>query len=217
MSARLSAALAVMALTLAAPSVAHAQRHGRWSFGMEVGAGTMVHDFDHDGVSADTPALSVASRFGIELAGPFAVQVGGAYGRFFREHRGIQLVGWTLGARYEPRVGHLGLLRVDANAGAYIPGSTVAFGVDGGVAFEFRVGQTFSVGPFARFTHVWNGREGVATPLRPYAATASQDTSDIHWWVVGLSFTVERRPKAPEQSGQHTAPAHEAGAEESSS
>lgn len=192
-------ALALAAL-LAAPAAAEAQRPGRWTFGLEAGGGTMVRDFDRDGPSAETPALALASRFGLRIAGPFAAQLGGTFGRFVRARRSLPLVGATLGLRFAPSVGATAVLRVDANAGVYVPGAAVAFGVDLGAALEFRVGTAFSVGPFARFTHVWEGRAGVATPLRPYAPTAAQDTSDIAWWVVGVSFTVERRAAAPAPS-----------------
>ena len=68
-----------------------------------------------------------------------------------------------------------------------------------GAAFEFRVAPGLSVGPFARFTQLWGGRAGVATPLRPFVPTSAQATDDVAWWVVGLTVTVER-PGSPTAS-----------------
>jgi hypothetical protein len=189
---------AALALALAAlsPSTASAQIR-RWSFHTEVGAGTMLHDFDHDGLSAATPAVEVTPRLGLRVIGPFAVQASAFYGRFLRDRRALSLVGGSLGVRFEPRVGNVGHYWVDANVGVYLPGTVTRPGVDVGVGFEFDLLPTLSLGPFARFSHVWEGREGRATLDLPYAHQASQDTDDIHWWTAGLALTIHLPAKAP--------------------
>lgn len=195
-AARALLALAPFALASLAPSTALAQAR-RWSFRAEVGAGTMLHDFDHDTISAATPAIEVSPRLGFRLIGPFAVQAGAMYGRFLRDRRAISLVGGTLGARFEPRVGTLGRLWVDASAGVYLPGTVTRPGVEAGVGFDFEVLPTLSIGPFARFTHVWEGREGRGTLALPYAPQTTQDTDAIQWWTAGVSITIRLPAKGP--------------------
>ncbi len=195
-TARALLALAPFALASLAPSTALAQAR-RWSLRAEIGAGTMLHDFDHDSISAATPAIEVSPRLGFRLIGPFAVQAGAVYGRFLRDRRAIAVVGGTLGARFEPRIGSLGRFWVDANAGVYLPGTVTRPGVEAGVGFDFEVLSTLSVGPFARFTHVWEGREGRGTLALPYAPQATRDTDDIHWWTVGVTITIHLPAKGP--------------------
>jgi hypothetical protein len=181
-----------LALALAlAPLAAHAQnapRPARWHFSAEVGAGTMLHDFDHDALSLATPTVMVT------------------YGRFVRERRAISLAAGTAGVRVEPRVGAIGHLRFDANVGVFLPGSVARPGYDLGAAFEFDLTEHLSVGPFARFAHVIDGREGYATADLPYVAQPAQDTDSIQWWTAGLAITLHERPKRPRAERGPAAP-----------
>lgn len=195
-TARALVSLAPFALAALLPSTALAQAR-RWSFRAELGAGTMIHDFDHDSISAATPVFEASPRLAFRVFGPLAVQAGAVYGHFFRDRRAIAVVGGTLGARFEPRIGSLGRLWVDASAGVYLPGTVTRPGVEAGVGFDFEVLPVLSVGPFARFTHVWNGREGRATFFLPYEHQGSQDTDDIHWWTAGVAITIHLAAKGP--------------------
>lgn len=191
--------VAVGAVALA-PSPVRAQAR-RWSFHTELGAGTMLHDFDHDALSAATPAFEVSPRLAFRVVGPFAVQASALYGRFFRDRRALPIVGGTLGVRFEPRLGPLTTLWVDANGGAYLPGTVARVGLDVGAGLAFEVLPVMSVGPFARFSHVFAGRAGVATIDLPYTVRATQDTEDIHWWTAGVSLTLHLPAKAPRATG----------------
>lgn len=193
---RSAPALAALAALLLAPSAASAQGR-RWSFSLEAGAGTMLHDFDHDALSASTPAVTVTPRFGFRLAGPLAAQLAATYGRFVRERRDIPLAGGAVGLRVDPRVGALGRAWADADVGVFLPGTAVCVGFDVGAGFEFDLAPTLSLGPFVRFTHAWGGREGYATFDLPYVTQPAQDTDDIHWWAAGVSLSVRLAPRPP--------------------
>ncbi len=193
---------ALFALVALSPSTSWAQAR-RWYFGAELGGGTMLHDFDHDSIDASTPVFGASARLGFRAVGPLAVQASAVYGRFFRERRALPLVGATLGVRFEPRVGAIGRVWIDANAGVYLPGTATRFGFDAGVGFAFDLLPVLSVGPFARFSHVVDGREGRATLTLPYAHQATQDTDDIHWWTAGVAITVHLPAKAPRATGEN--------------
>jgi hypothetical protein len=184
--------LAAIALALC-PREAAAQGR-RWSFSAEVGGGTMLHDFDHTSLNLSTPTLSVSPRIGFRVIGPLVVQVSGLYGQFFRQYRAIPLVGATAGVRVEPAVGTVGRVWVDANAGVYLPGSVARPGFDVGAGFAFTLTPSLSIGPYVRFAHVWEGRQGRATLDLPYSPTAGQDTDSIHWWTAGVWLTVNLAP-----------------------
>jgi hypothetical protein len=190
--------LALLALGLAlAPSLAFAQGARRWAFSAEIGAGTMLHDFDHAELSLATPAVTVTPRFNLRIINGLSVQVGATYGRFVRDLRSIPVGGAMAGLRFEPQIGRIGRFHVDADGGIFLPGTVARPGLDVGVGFDFRITDNLSVGPFARFTHVWDGREGYATLNLAYTPQAGQDTNDIHWWVAGVAFSLHYRPKPP--------------------
>lgn len=199
-----------LALALAlAPLAARAQpapRPARWHLSAEVGAGTMLHDFDHDALSLATPAVMVTPRLALRVWGPLFVQAGATYGRFVRDRRDITLAAGTAGVRVEPRVGAIGHLRFDANVGVFLPGSVARPGYDLGAGFEFDLTAHLSVGPFARFAHVIDGREGYATLDLPYVSQPTQDTDSIQWWTAGLSITLHERPKRPRAERGPAAP-----------
>lgn len=186
----------------------------RWSFGAQIGAGTMLHDFDHDGLSLATPSVTIAPRVGLRVVGPLSVQLVTQYNRFVRPLRDIVCMGMSLGVSVEPRVGRLGQLRVDGDFGVFFPGRVTRAGFDLGAAFEFNVANTLAVGPFVRFTHVWDGRDGFADALIGYTPQATQDTNSVHWWVAGVSFTLREPPKRPHEpvSSPNAEPQRPAGA-----
>ena len=200
--ARATLPAALFALVALAPAASWAQAR-RWSFGAELGGGTMLHDFDHDAISAGTATFEATARVGFRVVGPLAAQASAVYGRFLRDRRALPLVGGTLGVRFEPRVGTFGRLWIDANAGVYIPGTATRFGFDAGLGFAFEVLPVLEVGPFARFSHVFDGREGRATLDLPYVRQATQDTDDIHWWTAGVSITLHLPAKAPRATGEN--------------
>lgn len=187
---------AALSLAVASSPRAAAAQARRWSFAAEVGAGTMIHDFDHASFALSTPTLMVSPHLGFRAVGPLVVQVGGIYGQFFRDYRSISMVALTVGLRVEPRVGSIGRVWADANTGAYLPGSVVRPGFDVGAGFAFTLTPTLSLGPYLRFAHVWEGRQGRATLDLPYAPSPGQDTDSIHWWTAGVWLTVHLAPRA---------------------
>ncbi len=183
-------------LALAAPATAHAQAR-RWMLRTELGAGTMLRDFDHDGLSAETPALTATSRVGLRVVGPLSAEVGFTYGQLFREHRALTLAAFTAGVRVAPDLTALGRPWADLHGGVYLPGTVARGGLDVGAGFEFRVGEHLAVGPFARFTQVWQGRAGVGQFYIPYERPATAESESLQWWVLGVSLTVSMPPKHP--------------------
>ncbi len=197
----------VFVATLAlASTAAHAQRR-RVSLGVELGGGTLLHDFDHDGLNASTPALWSAARVHLALWGPVSLQAGFTYGRFFRPRRPLPVVGGTLGLRVAPPLGRRARLWVDVEGGAFAPGSVVRPGLTAGLGAEFDVTPAISLGPFARFTQIWDGRAGVGTLDATYTPSANAETADLHGWTAGitLSLHLPARPVAPRPS-QGSAP-----------
>ncbi len=202
-------ALATLALVgLLVPSAAFAQdarrpTPRRWSFNLELGAGTMIHDFDHAGVDFGTPAVTTHGRFDLRLVGPLYLQFGGTFGQFVRDRRNIQLVAGTLGLRVSAPLGRRGSLWADADFGVYLPGTVVRPGFDVGVGYAFDLGPNVSLGPVLRVGHVWEGREGFGRYNFPYTALPDQDTSSIQWWTLGISVSFHqparpaRPPRAP--------------------
>jgi hypothetical protein len=180
----------------ALPRTAHAQNR-RWSFGAELGAGTMLHDFDSPTLNLSTPTLSVSPRFAFRVYESLSLQFGANYSRFLRTRRNIALVGATLGVRYDHTFGTATHLRVDGDVGVFVPGMVVRPGFDVGVSVLFDVMPFLSIGPYVRFTHVWDGREGFASPDVAYTPLPDQDTNSIHWWTLGLTFTLHPLPRTP--------------------
>lgn len=204
----MSPARTVALLALLAPSAAVAQEvprlmPRRWAFQLELGAGTMIHDFDHAGVDLGTPAVDVAGRYHLRLVGPLWLQLGGTYGQFVRERRNIQLVAGAVGLRVAFPLGRRGHLWADADVGVFLPGTVVRPGFDVGAGYAFDLGANLSLGPYLRVSHVWEGREGFGRYNFPYTPLPDQDTSSIQWWTVGVSFTFHqparpaRPPRAP--------------------
>lgn len=203
--ARFACALALSV----APMTASAQRVPRWSFGAEVGVGTMIHDFDSDGVSLATQMLQAQPRFGLHLVGPLSLRVGASYGRFFRTRRDLHFAAGTVGLHVDLWSRPRGALWVEGDVGIFFPGSVVEPGFDVGVGYAFRVTSQLDVGPYVRFTHVWNGRQGYGTFELPYVAQPTQDTDSIHWWTVGVSFSVHAPPR-PRRDDEREHPANPA-------
>jgi len=195
------AALASLALT-ALPSTALAQRLQPWTFRLEAGAGTTIRDFDHSDVNTDTTAIVGTARIAINLfSTPLAIQLGGAFGRFLRRSEfgdDLGLINITAGFRFEPMLGNVGRLWIDANAGAALPGTVTSPGLDAGLGFEFRVTDGLSFGPYGRFGYIWDGRAAVA-PLDnpPPTLTLDHASPDVSYWHAGLTLAFRGVADAP--------------------
>jgi outer membrane protein OmpA-like peptidoglycan-associated protein len=188
------AALASLALT-ALPSTAAAQHIQPWTFRLEAGAGTTIRDFDHDGVNTDTIVVAGTARVAVNLfSSPFALQLGGAFGRFFRDPafgNSLALLTLNAGVRFEPMLGDVGRLWFDVNAGAALPGTVTSPGLDAGLGFEFQVTRGVSFGPYGRFGYIWNGRNAVpsiAANAGQPSLSLSQASPDVSYWHAGLTL-----------------------------
>ena len=196
------AALASLALT-ALPSTAAAQRLQPWTFRLEAGAGTTIRDFDHSEVNTDTVALVGTARIAINLfSTPLAIQLGGSFGHFFRDSTfgdNIPLINITAGLRFEPMLGSVGRLWIDANGGASLPGAVTSPGFDGGLGFEFQVTDGIAFGPYGRVGYIVDGRR-LTQPLGSTPQTMlslSQDGTDVSYGHAGLTLAFRGVADAP--------------------
>ncbi len=186
----------------AIPATVSAQQLEPWTFRLEAGAGTMLRDFDHSDIDASTPAVVGTARLALRLGQtPLALQLGGAYGRFLRPNTdSVGLININLGLRLEPQVGTVGRFWIDVNGGASIVGDKTAPGLDAGLGFEFHVASIFSMGPYARFGYIFNGRDGVQpinTNVPQTQLSLSANTADLMYWHAGLTFAFHTRVPAP--------------------
>ena len=196
-------AAAGAALTLA-PTTASAQDYSRWVFRAEIGAGTMLHDFvsPSDTLSTSTLTGELSARVAYRIVGPLGLQLGAGIGRFFQpdDRDDVPLIFGLGGIRIDPEVGRVGRFWVDGNGGAFAVGSVNRFGIDAGLGFEFRLSDTFAIGPYARYGHVFDGRYTAPTNAMTGAmmgASASPSGGDIDWWVAGINLAIYSLNDAP--------------------
>ena len=136
---------------------AQAQTRFLFELRLELGAGTMFGDLQRATLGYDTAHVQVTPRLGINLNDLFGLQLSVNNGIFLAE--GQRETGRTLalqgGVRVQPRIGTAGRLWLDANAGLVLTGDEKRFGFDVGLGFEFAVGGSLHLGPFARFHNVF--------------------------------------------------------------
>ena len=161
----------------------------------ELGAGSMLSSAQ---VAAGFTGLVQGHfRFAFSLIDALAVQASvGSWN--WPAGRG-QLYGFTLGARFEPRVGTLGRVFVDLNMGAGATVDRTRFALDVGVGFEFTLMRRLGLGPVLRYGHVF--------------AAGSDVPSDAQFLSVGASFTYRfgDRDRAEGTEPEDTAGAQRAG------
>ncbi len=158
----------------------------RWEIGLEAGAGTVLTGFQQNrdpgmfqGVTRGFGlALGGTARLGVRVAGPVAVQVTAASWVFPSDVASAgRAAGYMAGVRIAPRLGALGRLRADADAGMVLTGPYTRFGFDVGAGFEFALGRAVGLGPAVRYTHVVQPADD---PF-PY---------DAGFWTAGLSLSL---------------------------
>lgn len=147
----------------------------RLSARVEGGAAVMLSEFqrntDPTAFDGNAPALSWgfggAARAGVQLLHPeggtrgaaLALEVGGAYWRFpagagstlDRDFAALSIA--QVGLRLEPFAGRLRPY-VDAHGGVALTGGEARFAFDVGLGLDVPLGPAFSLGPFARYSHV---------------------------------------------------------------
>ncbi len=148
----------------------------------------MLHDFDHDGLNASPPLRSVVGRAVPLRALGSALAAGRRHLRALLSCASAAAI-VVGGHRGRPR-------RAPARAPRAPLGRRRGRGLPPGIrgaarattsawASEFDLTANISLGPFARFTHVIDGREGYATLDLPYVSQPAQDTDSIQWWTAG--------------------------------
>lgn len=154
----------------------------------ELGAGSMLsaaqRDILHLGLG-----LQGDARLGVSLADPVALQVSVGYAWFHRESSdAAEVLAFTAGVRLEPRVGALGRVFLDGNAGLAQTGNLQRFVFDVGVGFEFAVTRALGLGPMVRYHHLVQTEDGPPGNPDPLA-------QDAQWWSAGLAFTLRAPPR----------------------
>ena len=182
--------LAALLLSFAGPAAASAQVSAVLSG--EAGGTTMLSLHQRDTLGLDNgitgsvrPGLRFADFFRVELS------VGGLWFPSDAGNASIFLLGG--GLRLEPMLGTVGRLFIDGHAHYAYTGDLSRISVDGGIGFEFQAGDHASIGPYARYTHVFT--------------SGPNDGSDAMMISYGLSVSIgaSRRVAPPDQDGDGVA------------
>ncbi|MBL8677606.1 MAG: OmpA family protein [Myxococcales bacterium] len=182
-----SLASAAIALTAGARS-ADAQVLQRFALRGEAGVGTML---SADQMSRQGYMLAVqgSGRLGFSIIDPLAVEVGFS-SWFFPSGQGDgQALLPNLGLRFEPRLGRVARLELDAHAqvaltGLALPtGVLTRFGFDVGLGVEFLPTAWLGVGPMLRYSHI--------------VAAQGTDVSDAMFWSGGVALSLRIPPPPP--------------------
>ena len=200
MSLKRPSLLATAGLALAlAPSVASAQEYSGWVFRLEAGAGTSIRDFTHDDVNTSTLTGEVSARVSYRLFEPLSLQLGAGAGRFFLPDNqpDVPLIFGFGGIRIEPKLGDVARLWLDGDAAVHAVGPVNRFGVDAGLGIEFFLSRRIAIGPYGRFFHTFDGRDGSPVLVNQPSMAPQPPTGDLQWWSAGISLAIYSLADAP--------------------
>jgi outer membrane protein OmpA-like peptidoglycan-associated protein len=186
---------------LMSTSSASAQTLQRFALRAELGAGTMLSDYQRNTnrqqyggnvLGYDTLDLQANLRLGFQLFEPLTLQVGFTNAFFFTDSQDGtgRVMAAEGGLRFEPRVGTTGRLFLDVNGGWARTGPLDRVTVNAGVGFEFNVNSAFALGPMFRFSDVIQPTTSAPSNLRYY-------DDDAMYWMAGLSMALRVPPPAP--------------------
>ncbi len=175
------AALAALAATGLGAGEAEAQVLQRFTLRGELGLTAMVTDVQRDLLGYGFGAQGTL-RLGFSLIDPLAVQLSAGYWLFPSDQGSGFGTPLTAGLRFEPAVGTLGRIFVDANAGVVLTGDLARFGFDVGVGFEFTLNRYIALGPMLRYGHI-------------VADSAADNPTDAQYLSFGVSVAL-RIPRA---------------------
>ncbi len=195
----LSTALAGL---LAAPSDAHAQFIQRFALRGELGVGTMLSDYQRNTspqsyggnvLGYDNLNIQATLRLAFNIVDALAVQLSFANGFFptSTQNGTGRLMAFEAGLRFEPRIGRVGRIFVDGNAGYALTGALERAALNVGLGFEFDVVPAFAIGPVVRLHDV----------IQPGTVTSPNITTyddDATYWSAGVSLTLRVPPPTPE-------------------
>lgn len=195
-------ALLLGAAAFGAPRAADAQVLQRFALRAEVGAGTMISDYQRNTdpqqyggnrLGFDSVAVNATVRLAFTLYGPLAVQASFANWFFPSSTQDTgRIMAFEGGLRFEPRIGSAGRLFVDANAGYALTGPLERAELNAGLGFEFDITRAFALGPVVRVGDVLQ-----ADVTIPNGTTYPFDAL---YWAAGLSAALrvpEPRPEPP--------------------
>jgi outer membrane protein OmpA-like peptidoglycan-associated protein len=192
---------AAVALLLASPGDAHAQVLQRFALRGELGVGTMISDYQRNtsptsyggnAMGYDHLNIQATLRLAFTLVEPLALQVSFANGFFptSTQNGTGRLMAFEAGLRFEPRLGRVGRLFVDANAGYALTGPLERAALNVGAGFEFELSQALALGPVVRF-------HDVLQPGTVSAANVTTYDSDATYWSAGVSISLRIPPPGP--------------------
>jgi hypothetical protein len=148
---------------------------GAGAFTTELGAGTMLSSDQRDKLGYST-AVHGALLAGVSMTDALMLQVSlGSW--WFPSSQGYgRDTMFGLGLRFEPKVGTLGRLVVDAHPSITRSGGLARFGFDAGAGYEFALGRWLGAGPMLRYGQV--------------RSIDADGTDDAKFWSLGLSVTL---------------------------
>lgn len=143
--------IAALALGATAPAAAQLERVELRGEGL---VGGQLADFQRDDLGFEA-GVAGALRPGFRIVDMLAIQLGLGVQLFPADNGAGQLFFAGGGLRFEPRIGDVGRLFVDANANYGLTGDLHRFAIDFGAGFEFDVHSLVSVGPMLRYSHLF--------------------------------------------------------------
>jgi outer membrane protein OmpA-like peptidoglycan-associated protein len=175
-------ALLAAGALLAAPRSASAQVLQRFALRAELGAGTMLTAHQRDDLGYNL-AVQGSVRPAFSLVDFLALQA--VFGDWYfpsaqGDGRSLFVGG---GLRFEPRVGTVGRVFLDADVGAGLTGSFTRLAFDVGAGFEFAVRPWLGLGPALRYGRL--------------IASTADVPSDPSFWSAGLSVAFRVPADAP--------------------
>ncbi|MDP3277096.1 MAG: OmpA family protein [Deltaproteobacteria bacterium] len=167
-----------------------AQAQPRFGARVELGAGTMISEWQRSSLQFDTVNFHGIGRLFVAPVDWFSIQASVSNWMFLPQTGDLgHLLGVMGGIRFEPMLGSVGRLFIDGNAGVGFTGPLTRFHFDAGLGFEFNVHRNFQIGPNVRYGHV----------LQPDDEPAP---ADAMFFGAGVAMTIttgapEARPAAP--------------------
>ncbi|MEQ9078797.1 MAG: OmpA family protein [Sandaracinaceae bacterium] len=169
----------IAALGLTAPAAAQLER---LELRGEALVGGQLADFQRDDLGFEA-GVSGALRPGFRIVDMLALQLALGVQLFPGENGAGQLFFAGGGLRFEPRIGDVGRLFVDANANYGLTGDLHRFAIDVGAGFEFDLHPLVGLGPMLRYSHLFAAEGDVP-----------QDASSV-WGGVSLVVRLAEEPR----------------------
>lgn len=179
MTRALAFIVGIAALGLTAPAAAQLER---LELRGEALVGGQLADFQRDDLGFEA-GVSGALRPGFRIIDMLALQLALGVQLFPGENGAGQLFFAGGGLRFEPRIGDVGRLFVDANANYGLTGDLHRFAIDVGAGFEFDLHPLVGLGPMLRYSHLFAAEGDVP-----------QDASSV-WGGVSLVVRLAEEPR----------------------